>query len=133
NFRQMKNLVANALVVRTSVDPLSLATSVRNAVWSVDKDQPVANMDSMEHIVAGAIARQRFSMLLLAIFAGLALVLAAVGIYGVMSYSVTQQTREIGIRIALGASRTDVLRMTVQQGLKLVGLGLVCGVAIAFV
>ena len=108
----------NALVVRTSVDPLSLATSVRNAIWAVDKDQPVANIDSMEHIVAGAVARQRFSMLLLAIFAGLALVLAAVGIYGVMSYSVAQQTREIGIRIALGAQRGDVLKMTVKQGIE---------------
>ncbi len=131
-FRQVKNLMANALIVRTSVDPLSLASAVRNAIWSVDKDQPVANIDSMEHIVAGAVARQRFSMLLLAIFAGLALVLAAVGIYGVMSYTVAQQTREIGIRIALGAKRSDVLKMTVKQGLKLVGLGLVIGLTSAF-
>ena len=133
SYRQVKDLVANALVVRTSVDPLSLATSVRNTIWAVDKDQPVANIDSMEHIVAGAVARQRFSMLLLAIFAGLALVLAAVGIYGVMSYSVAQQTREIGIRIALGAQRGDVLRMTVNEGLKLVGVGLLIGLISAFV
>jgi predicted permease len=133
SYRQMKDLVANALVVRTSVDPLSLGTSVRNAIWSVDKDQTVANIDSMEHIVAGAVARQRFSMLLLAIFAGLALALAAVGIYGVMSYSVAQQTREIGIRIALGAQRGDVLRMTVKEGLKLVGAGLLIGLISAFV
>ena len=133
SYRQMKDLVANALVVRTSVDPLSLGTSVRNTIWSVDKDQTVANIDSMEHIVAGAVARQRFSMLLLAIFAGLALVLAAVGIYGVMSYSVAQQTREIGIRIALGAQRRDVLRMTVKEGLKLVGVGLLIGLTSAFV
>jgi putative ABC transport system permease protein len=72
-------------------------------------------------------------MLLLAIFAALALVLAAVGIYGVMSYSVAQQTREIGIRIALGAKRSDVLTMTVLQGLKLVGTGLICGLAVAFI
>jgi predicted permease len=133
SYRQVKDLVANALVVRTLADPLSLATSVRNTIWAVDKDQPVANIDAMEHIVAGAVARQRFSMLLLAIFAGLALVLAAVGIYGVMSYSVAQQTREIGIRIALGAQRGDVLRMTVKEGLKLVGVGLLIGLISAFV
>ena len=133
SYRQVKDLVANALVVRTVADPLSLATSVRNTIWAVDKDQPVANIDAMEHIVAGAVARQRFSMLLLAIFAGLALVLAAVGIYGVMSYSVAQQTREIGIRIALGAQRGDVLRMTVKEGLKLVGVGLLIGLVSAFV
>jgi len=133
SYKQVGQLVANALIVRTSVDPLSLAMPVRNVVWSVDKDQPVANIDSMENIVADAVARQRFSMLLLAIFAGLALVLAAVGIYGVMSYTVAQQTREIGIRIALGAKRRDVLRMTVKQALKLVGLGLLIGLPSAFI
>jgi predicted permease len=132
-YRQLKSLVPNALVVRTAVDPMSLAASVRNAIWAVDKDQPVSNMNAMEDVVARALARQRFSMLLLAIFAGLALVLAAVGIYGVMSYSVAQQTREIGIRIALGAQRGDVLKMTVMQGLKLVVVGLAIGLAAAFV
>jgi predicted permease len=131
-YRQLKDLAANALVVRTSVEPMSLASSIRNAIWAVDKDQPVANIDTMDHIVSEAIARQRFSMLLLGIFAGLALVLAAVGIYGVMSYSVAQRTHEIGIRMALGARRADVLQMTVKQGLKLVGAGMMLGLVAAF-
>ena len=131
-YRQLKDLAANALIVRTSVEPMSLATSIRNAIWAVDKDQPVADIKTMDHIVSEAIARQRFSMLLLGIFAGLALVLAAVGIYGVMSYSVVQRTHEIGIRMALGARRADVLQMTVKQGLKLVGAGMMLGLAAAF-
>ena len=133
SYKQMMKQAPNALIVRTAVDPMTLASAVRTAIWSVDKDQPVANIQSMEQIVAGAVARQRFSMVLLGIFAALALVLAAVGIYGVMSYSVAQQTREIGIRIALGATRSNVLNMTVMQGLKLVGTGLICGLAVAFV
>jgi putative ABC transport system permease protein len=98
----------------------------------VDKDQPVADIDTMDHIVSEAIARQRFSMLLLGIFAALALVLATVGIYGVMSYSVAQRTHEIGIRMALGARRTDVLQMTVKQGLRLVSVGMLLGLVAAF-
>jgi putative ABC transport system permease protein len=105
---------------------------VRNAIWSVDKDQTVADIDSMDHIVAEAVARQRFSMLLLGLFAALALLLASIGIYGVMSYSVAQRTREIGIRIALGARRADVLQMTMKQALKLVGAGIMIGLAAAF-
>jgi predicted permease len=132
DYRQLKDLAANALIVRTSVEPMSLATSVRNAIWAVDKDQPVADIETMHQIVSEAIARQRFSMLLLDIFAALALVLAAVGIYGVMSYSVAQRTHEIGIRMALGARRADVLQMTVKQGLKLVGAGMILGLAAAF-
>jgi putative ABC transport system permease protein len=111
---------------------MSLAASVRDAIWSIDKDQTVADIDTMDHIVAEAVARQRFSMLLLGLFAGLALLLASVGIYGVMSYSVAQRTHEIGIRIALGARRADVLQMTVKQGLKLVALGMMLGLIAAF-
>ena len=131
-YRQLKKTPPNALVVRTTIEPMSLAVPVRNAIWSVDKDQTVADIDTMDHIVAEAVARQRFSMLLLGLFAGLALLLASIGIYGVMSYSVTQRTREIGIRIALGARRTDVLQMTVMQGLKLVGAGMLIGLLAAF-
>jgi putative ABC transport system permease protein len=133
NYRQLKNIPANALVVRTNIEPMSLAGSVRNAIWSVDKDQAVADIDTMDHIVAEAVARQRFSMVLLGFFAAVALPLASVGIYGVMSYSVAQRTREIGIRMALGARRADVLQMTVKAGLKLVGAGMLLGVAAAFI
>jgi putative ABC transport system permease protein len=133
NYRQLKNIPANALVVRTSIEPTSLAGSVRNAIWSVNKDQTVADIDTMDHIVAEAVARQRFSMFLLGFFAAVALLLASVGIYGVMSYSVAQRTREIGIRMALGARRADVLQMTIKEGLKLVGAGMLLGLAAAFI
>ncbi|HYG10021.1 MAG TPA: ABC transporter permease [Pyrinomonadaceae bacterium] len=121
------------LVVSTNVEPLGLASMVRKAVWEIDKDQPVSNIRTMEEVLSESIARQRFSMLLLGIFAAVALVLAAVGIYGVMSYSVAQRTREIGIRMALGARRSDVLKLTVGGGLKLVLIGVAIGLGAAFI
>jgi putative ABC transport system permease protein len=120
------------LVVRTDVDPTTMATTVRNAVWEIDKDQPVSDIRTMEEVLAYSIARQRFSMLLLAIFASVALVLAAVGIYGVMSYSVAQRTHEIGIRMALGAQTGAVLKLAVGYGMKLVIIGIIAGLVAAF-
>jgi putative ABC transport system permease protein len=120
------------LVVKTDVDPASMAATIRNAVWEIDKDQPVSNVQTMEAILADSIARQRFSMVLLAIFAGVALVLAGVGIYGVMSYSVAQRTHEIGIRMALGAQTGAVLKLALGYGMKLVIIGIAIGLIAAF-
>ncbi|HEV8204650.1 MAG TPA: ABC transporter permease [Pyrinomonadaceae bacterium] len=130
--RQYGFFDAQDLVVKTDVDSASMASAVRKTVWEIDKDQPVSNIRAMETILADSIARQRFSMLLLAIFAAVALVLAAVGIYGVMSYSVAQRTHEIGIRMALGAQTTAVLKLAVGYGLKLVIAGIAIGLVAAF-
>jgi putative ABC transport system permease protein len=131
-YRQAGFFDSRDLVVKTDVDPASMAATVRKAVWEIDKDQPVSNIQTMDEILADSIARQRFSMLLLAIFAAVALVLAGVGIYGVMSYSVAQRTHEIGIRMALGAQTGAVLKLAVGYGMKLVIAGIAIGLIAAF-
>jgi putative ABC transport system permease protein len=121
-----------SMSVRTSGDPASLINSIRQQVLATDQNQPVYNARTMEQVIAESIASRRFSMLLLTIFAAVALLLASVGIYGVMSYSVTQRTHEIGIRMALGASRRDVLKMVVGQGMVLALIGVGCGLVASF-
>jgi len=119
-------------IVRTAGDPRSLAAAVRDEIRALDKDLPPFNIKTMNDLMYESLARERFTTLLLTIFAGLALVLASVGIYGVMSYAVTQRTHEIGIRMALGAQTRDIFRQVVGQALRLAGLGVALGLAAAF-
>lgn len=120
---------SNHFVVRTGKDPFSLVAAVRHSVLEAGADQPVFDMRTMDQIVAASMEGRRFSTLLLSIFAGLALLLAAVGIYGVVSYSIAQRTNEIGIRMALGARPRDVLRVVVSQAMMPVLAGVVIGLA----
>ncbi len=122
----------NSLVVKTEADPRTVLAAVRNEILAVDKDQAAFNIKTMEELMAQAISLRRFFMLLLVVFATLALLLASIGIYGVMSYSVTQRAHEIGIRMALGARAGDVLKMVIGQGMSTTLMGIACGLAGAF-
>jgi len=119
-------------VIRTSTEPLSMVAAVKNEVAQLDRDQPFYNIKSMEQVVSDSAALGRLAMVLLGVFAGVALVLSAVGVYGAMSYSVSQRTHEIGIRMALGASPPKILKLVVEQGMKLVLIGQVIGLIAAF-
>jgi putative ABC transport system permease protein len=112
-------------------DATSLTSAAQNVVWSVNKGVPLANVRTMQDLIANSVQRRRFSMLLLTIFAAVAMLLAAIGLYGVMSYSVAQRTHEIGIRMALGARRPDVLALVVKQGMALALMGIAAGAMIS--
>ena len=123
---------ALTVVVRSTIDPTALGQTLREQVQALDKDQPVSEIKTMEWYLADSMAQRRFNMLLLGLFAGLALVLAAVGIYGVIAYTVTQRTHEMGIRIALGARGGDILRLVFSNAMATTTVGIVIGLGAAF-
>ena len=139
-FLHSQNAYSNALgvwrsvtvVARTASSPISIAGPIKSVVQTIDKDLPVARIQTMEEVLSNSVSQPRFTMLLLAVFAVLALALAAVGVYGVMSFSVAQRTHELGIRMALGADARDVMKLVLREGLVIVSMGVGIGLALAF-
>jgi len=120
------------LVVKSAMDPAALTSAIRGAVREIDKDQAIFGISTMDQLIVNSVSTRRITLILLGLFSTLALVLAAIGIYGVISYSVAQRTHEIGIRMALGAQKADVLRMILGQGAKIAGAGVAIGMAASF-
>lgn len=133
-FRPYTQFQSNtiSLVVRTSGDPTAMAGAVRNQIANIDKDQPVYNIRTMDELLATTVAPRRLSVVLLGAFAVLALLLEAIGVYSVLAHSVTERTHEIGIRMALGAQRSSIMRLIMRQGMSLVVVGMAVGLAGAF-
>ncbi|MBV9670195.1 MAG: ABC transporter permease, partial [Acidobacteriales bacterium] len=129
--RLANSAIPLAWIVRTSMDPNSMRTAIQREFTAVDGQMPISKIRTMNQVIAESIARQQFNMLLLTLFAAIALVLAAIGIYGLMSYSVQQQTQELGIRMALGAEERDVMRLIFRQGMTPAVIGVVAGLAIS--
>jgi len=115
-------------VARTSDDPAEMRPALQRAIWAIDKDVPTTDVATMDQIVWQSGSVQRYEAILLGAFGGLGLLLAVVGIYGVISYNVSQRTHEIGVRIALGAHRSNILRMVISEGMVLAAIGIVVGV-----
>jgi putative ABC transport system permease protein len=129
---QIRSTPSLAIVVRTNSDPAALAGPVRDAIAEIDRAQPIYDMQTLEQLVAKSLDQRRFTLTLMLLFGVIALVLSAIGIYGVMAFAVTQRTQEIGIRMALGASALDVLKMVVGSGMFLALIGVVVGLIGAF-
>ena len=119
--------------IHASGDPVALIPAVRNEIWSIDKELPIYDVSTMKDVVAESLAQRRFTLWLLTSFAGIALLLAAIGLYGVISYSVTQRTREMGVRMALGASPRDLLRLILGSGARLAAIGIAAGILAALI
>lgn len=123
---------SSTLVVRTTGDPLNSIASIRQQLWSLDRNLTAADVETLEQVLSHSLSDRRFSMILLTIFAFIAILFSAVGIYSLMAFSVNQRMQEMGIRMALGAQRKDLLRMLLKQGMSLVAIGLVVGLAVSF-